>query len=121
MLNIEIDSKSGIAILRPDGLLSESDFLKASKTIDSYIVGNGRLAGLIISTKEFPGWESFGALVKHIKFVKNHHTEVSKVAIVTDSIIGELAQKVGSHFLSATINHYDFDKLEEAINWIVNG
>lgn len=120
MLNIEIDSKNGIAILQPQGPLSESDFVKASEAIDPCIAENGSLLGLIVSTKEFPGWESFGALVNHIKFVKNHHTKLSKVAIVTDSKTGDLGEKVGNHFLSAKIKHYPYDQFDDARNWILN-
>ncbi len=120
MLNVEIDSKNGIAILQPHGPLSESDFMKAAEAIDPYAAENGSLLGLIISTKEFPGWESFGALVNHITFVKNHHAKLSKVAIVTDSKIGDLGEKVGNHFLSAKIKHSPYDQFGGARNWILS-
>ncbi len=120
MLNIEIDNKNRIAILQPHGSLSESDFVKVSEAIDPCIAENGSLLGLIISTKDFPGWESFGALISHIKFVKNHHAKVSKIAIVTDSKIGDLGEKVTNHFLSAKIKHYPYDQLDDARNWILN-
>jgi hypothetical protein len=61
--------------LQPHGSLSESDFVRASEVIDPSIAEDGSLPGLIIIAKEFPGWESFGALVSHIKFVKNHHAK----------------------------------------------
>ena len=120
MLKVEIDRKNRIAILQPHGPLSESDFVKASEAIDPYIVENGSLRGLIISTKEFPGWESFGALVNHIRFVKNHHEKLSKVAIVTDSKIGGLGEKVGNHFLSAKVKHYPFDQFGRAKVWTLS-
>ncbi len=121
MLNVEIDREEGIAILQPQGSLSESDFGAASQVIDPYIAENGSLQGLIISTKDFPGWESFGALVSHIKFVKNHHAQLSKVAVVTDAKIGDLAEKIGGHFVSAEVKHYPFDQFDSAKNWILGG
>lgn len=120
MITVEVDKQNGIAILHPHSSLSESDFVKVSEAIDPYIVENGSLVGLIISIKEFPGWESFGALVSHIKFVKNHHTKLSKVALVTDSKVGDLGEKVGSHFLSATIKHYPYDQFDAARSWILS-
>ncbi|MCP3999365.1 MAG: STAS/SEC14 domain-containing protein [Gammaproteobacteria bacterium] len=121
MLNVEIDKEKGIAILQPQGSLSESDFHAASQVIDPYIAENGNLHGLIISAKDFPGWESFGALVSHITFIKNHHTQLSKVAVVTDAKIGGLAEKIGSHLVSADVKHYPYDQFDSAKSWILDG
>lgn len=121
MLNVEMDEKNGIAILEPHGPLSESDFVNATGIIDPFIAENDHLQGLIIHTKDFPGWESFGALAGHIRFVKNHHQYLSKVALVTDAKVGDFAQKIGSHFVAAEIKHYSFGQLDNARAWIING
>ena len=65
MLKVELNEATGIAILKPDGALSENDFIYASSIIDPYIEKAGKLKGLIIRTRKFPGWESFGSLIKH--------------------------------------------------------
>ena len=118
MLNVELDSDTGIAILRPDGALSEHDFDAAAKVIDPYIESHGRLHGLIVSTRDFPGWASFGSLVGHIRFVKNHHEKLSHVALVTDSKLGNVAEGIAGHFVSAEIKHFPYDEFSEAKNWI---
>ncbi|MEH6576756.1 MAG: STAS/SEC14 domain-containing protein [Amphritea sp.] len=120
MLNVELDEATGIATLTPDGTLSVNDFLTASVVIDPYIEKSGRLRGLIINTREFPGWESFGALIKHFKFVKEHHNKVSHVAIVTDSVLGDFAEKVVEHFVAAEIKHFAFGELSKAHSWILH-
>ena len=119
MLNIEVDKVSGIATLSPDQALSENDFESAARVIDRYIETTGRLNGLIISTKAFPGWESFFALVKHLQFVKNHHNKISHIAIVTDSALGDFAEHLASHFIAANIKHFVFADLAGARNWIL--
>ncbi|MGR8998894.1 MAG: STAS/SEC14 domain-containing protein [Gammaproteobacteria bacterium] len=120
MLNVELDEINGIAILSPNGALSEKDFESASSVIDSYIEKYGNLKGLIINTKTFPGWESFGSLIKHFKFVKEHHKKVSHVALVTDSVLGDFGEKIADHFVSAEIKHFAFDDLNKAQSWILN-
>ena len=120
MLNVELDKVTGIATLRPDGALSENDFESASIVIDPYIEKSGKLKGLIISTKTFPGWGSFGSLIKHFKFVKEHHKKVSHVALVTDSVLGDFAEKIAEHFVSAEIKHFAFDELSNAQSWILD-
>ena len=120
MLNIELDKETGIATLSPDGPLSKDDFESAARIIDPYILESAELNGLIIRTKSFPGWQSFGALIGHFQFVKEHHKKIAYVAIVTDSMFGNFAEKVADHFISAEIKHFAFDDLQSAHNWILN-
>ena len=118
MLSVEIDEVNGIAILQPDGPLLENDFKTAAKIIDPYIERTGRLNGLIIHTKSFPGWDSFAALLSHFRFVKEHHKKVSRVALATDSALGTFAEAVASHFVSAQIKLFSFQEFDQARNWI---
>jgi hypothetical protein len=120
MLDIELDREAGLAILRPEGALSERDFDAVSSVIDPYLEEHGELSGLIIYTKEFPGWESFGAMLKHFKFVKNHQRKISHVALVTDSKIGNLAEMIAGHFVSANVKHFPQDSFIDARNWALN-
>lgn len=117
MLNIKLDEEANIAILEPEGKLSEADFRAVADIIDPYIEKTGKLNGIIIYVKSFPGWYSFSALLNHMKFIRDHHRKVAHVAFVTDSPIGSLAEHVGSHFVNAKVRHFDFDELDEAINW----
>jgi hypothetical protein len=120
MINVELDEENGIAILSPDGALSEKDFESASSIIDSYIGKYGNLKGVIINTKAFPGWESLGSLIEHFKFIKDHHKKVSHVALVTDSVLGDFGEKIAAHFVSAEIKHFKFDELKNAQSWILS-
>lgn len=121
MLDIELDREAGIAILQPKGALSAEDFDAAASIIDPYLEEHGELRGLIIRTKQFPGWESFGSLVRHMKFVRNHHRRLSRVALVTDSESGRLAEKIAGHFVSAAVRHYPFSEFDSAKSWILEG
>jgi hypothetical protein len=118
MLDIELDEKMGIAIVRPDGALSENDFDVISSVIDPYLDKHEKLAGLIISTETFPGWESFASFLKHFKFVKGHHKNLSHVALITDSEMGNVAEKIAGHFVSAKIKHFPYNQIDEAKSWI---
>ena len=118
MLTIKIDEAHKIAILEPRGPLSKADFESAVRIIDPYIEKAGRLGGLIIHTKAFPGWDSFSALCSHLTFVRNHHKKVSRVAVVTDSALGPFAEAVGGHFVNAEIKAFPFQAMEEAKAWI---
>ena len=120
MLSVQIDKQNRIALFEPQGALSQEDFESASTIIDPYIAKHGKLEGLIVHTKSFPGWDSFGALISHLRFAKDHHKKITRLAIATDSQIGNFAKMIGSHFVSAEIMNFSFEELEQAKKWIIN-
>jgi hypothetical protein len=120
MLNVTVDKENGIAMLEPHGALTQNDFEWAAQQIDPLIESAGELKGLIIHVETFPGWDSFAGLVAHLKFVREHHKETSRLAFVTDSHVGDLAEKIGNHFIAAEIRHFDFQALENAKTWILS-
>ena len=120
MLNIDLNKEAGLVIVQPEGTLSESDFDTVASVIDPYLEVYGELSGLIIYTKDFPGWDSFGAMLKHFKFVKDHQQKLSHVALVTDSAIGNLAEKIAGHFISAEVKHFPYSQVVDAKSWILD-
>ena len=119
MLHIKIDEKTKIAYVEPESELTKNDFAFAASIIDSFLEEAGKLNGIIIHVKSFPGWESFGAMIKHFKFVKDHHRKVARVALVTDCLLGSFAEHVANHFVSAEIKHFAFNEFESAQKWII--
>lgn len=120
MIHVELDPATKTATLRPEGELAEGDFAKVASELDPFIEAQGKLNGLVISTRDFPGWKSFGAMTAHFSFVKEHQKHVARVALVTDSVVGDLAEKLASHFVSAEIKHFPFGELEQARQWVTD-
>ena len=90
MLNTTLNKTDGLAILEPDGKLSESDFQVATEIIDPYIRETGKLNGLIIHTRDFPGWDSFSAMIwrlifKHYLRIKFSKTRYIRINIILNS------------------------------------
>ena len=119
MLEVKLNQETGVAVLEPNGALTKSDFESATAIIDPFIAKTGKLNGIIIHTKSFPGWDSFAALVQHLKFVKAHHQKVTCIAFVTDSPIGDIAETLAGHFVKARVKEFDFDELEKAKSWVL--
>jgi hypothetical protein len=114
-----MDKTEAIVTLEPEGELTKEDFETAIRIIDPFIKIRGKLTGMMIYTKDFPGWKSFAAFIEHMKFIKNHHKKIKRLAFVTDSNIGDLAEKVGSHFVEAEIKHFPYDQKTEAKAWLL--
>lgn len=119
MLNVSLDSSFGIATLEPKGELKASDFSAAADLIDPYLETTDKLKGIIIFTKSFPGWATFSSLIAHLKFIREHHKKINHIAFVTDSPIGNIAEHLASHFVSAEIKSFKFCDLDNSRKWIL--
>ena len=118
MLTVTLDTDNHIAQLEPVEVLETADFVSAASLIDPLIEESGALKGLIIRVDHFPGWDSFGALASHLKFVRDHHRLIAKVAVVTDSEVLSLLPVFASHFVKANVKHFKGDEEAKALAWI---
>jgi len=118
MLNYELNRAEGILILKPIGPLESRDFEKLAREVDPYIIEKGTLNGLMIYAKSFPGWDNFAAFLSHMKFVKNHHQKIKKIAAVTGSSFLSIMPQVAKHFIQAEVRHFDYEDKDTALNWL---
>ncbi|MCR4300286.1 MAG: STAS/SEC14 domain-containing protein [Sulfuricaulis sp.] len=118
MIQHELRRDTGILIVTPQGPLEAKDFETLAREVDPYIKEKGRLNGLMIHAKSFPGWHDFAALVSHFKFIKDHHQRIAKVAAVTDSGFLAILPAIAKHFVKADVRHFDSGDKEKAINWL---
>ena len=121
MIESSLDTAQSILYMRPKSALEQADFTKLAEKVDPFIEASGGLRGLIVEAPAFPGWESFGALVAHVRFVRDHHRRIAKIALVTDSPMGDVAERLASHFVSAQIKHFSAAEIEAAKQWIMSG
>ena len=120
MIEHTLDTAKSILYVRPKSALEQGDFVQLAETVDPHILETGDLAGLIIEAPAFPGWESLGAMAAHFRFVRDHHKHIRKIGLVTDSTLGNVAEHLASHFVSAQIRHFSAGELEAAKQWVMN-
>ena len=118
MVNYELLRADGILIIRPQGALEASDFERIAGEVDPYIEANGKLHGVMIDAKAFPGWKDFGALIAHLKFIKDHHRVIERIAAVSDSGFLSIAPKIANHFVQAEVRHFAHSQREAAMDWL---
>ena len=121
MITFELSEESGVLIIEPKGALSADDFRDISRVVDPYIEEKGKLAGLLIAAPSFPGWDSFGALIEHMKFVKGHHRKINRVAAVTDSKVLSIAPKIAEHFAHPEFKVFGTNERGRALVWLQTG
>ena len=121
MIDCTLDTTHAILHVRPKSALEQDDFDQLAQAVDPYLGASGELAGLIIEAPQFPGWDSLGAMAAHFRFVRDHHKRIRKIGLVTDSALGNVAEHLASHFVSAEIRHFPAGALDAAEQWIVGG
>jgi hypothetical protein len=118
MLHVELLRDRGIVILTPEGKLEASDFERVGREVDPFIDANGMLSGLMVCAKTFPGWADFAALITHIRFVRDHHRKIRRIAAVSDSEFAKIMPAIAKHFVAADLRHFPFDAKEQALAWL---
>jgi len=118
MLEFELNKDSGILVLKPHGPLSAADFEAVTATTNTYIKETGDLTGVMIYAKSFPGWEDFGGLMSHLKFVRDHHQHIKKLATVSDSTVLTIMPRIAEHFINAETRHFSSSDLYAAEVWL---
>ncbi len=118
MIDYELLQAEGILIIHPEASLEAADFQRIAHEVDPCIEINGKLRGVMIEAESFPGWKDFAGLIAHLKFVKDHHRKIEKVAVVSDSSFLAFAPTIASHFVQADIRHFAHPQADGALAWL---
>ena len=121
MISFELLRDVGVLVVEPKSVLSAEDFREISRTIDPYIREEGKLTRLLIEAPSFPGWDSFGALIDHLKFVYDHHRNIDRVAVVTDAGFLKIAPTIAQHFAHPQIKVFASGERAKALEWLQTG
>jgi hypothetical protein len=120
-LSFELIKDRGILILEPKGELEAVDFERLSEEIDPYIEGAGSLRGMMIVSEHFPGWDDFSALSSHLRFVREHHKKIRRVAMVTNDRLVSALPRIASRFVDAEARAFPMGERDQALLWVSEG
>lgn len=118
MIHHQFIANDTILEVTPEKPLEKKDFHQLADVVDRHVAEHGPLRGLMISTPSFPGWQDFGAMVSHAKFVRNHHKDITRVAAVSDSGFLKIMPMVADHFTKADVRHFQYDEKQKALGWL---
>jgi hypothetical protein len=121
VIHFELLRDKAILVVAPEGALEAGDFAKIAKVVDPYILEHGRLAGLLVEAPSFPGWDSFAALIEHLKFVRDHQKKIERVAAVTDSSFLRIVPRLAEHFAHPEFRVFASGEKARALLWLQAG
>ena len=109
--------ESGVIVVEVNEPLRAQDFDALARTADTWLETHDELNGLVIHVREFPGWENVGSFLRHVRFVRDHHRKVNRVALAADSKLANLAHPLAEHFIQAEVKSFGYDELDDAMAW----
>jgi len=121
MIQVDLLRDRNISAIIVDRPLEKKDFEQLSNEIDPLIASEGKLSGLMITAKSFPGWQSVGAFVAHLKFVADHHRRIERVAVVTNSGVLKILPHIARPFVHPKIKQFDSEERDQALTWLETG
>jgi hypothetical protein len=108
----------GVLVVEPHGRLRAEDFDALDAAADGWIESaDGSLRGLVVHARQFPGWDNLGSLLRHVRFVRDHHRKIRRVALAVDGAAAQIVPALIDHFVQAELKQFGADDLEPAIVW----
>jgi hypothetical protein len=121
MLKHQLLLLEGILVVEPVAPLQVADFEDLVREIDPYIASHGRLSGLMIHAKAFPGWADGHAFLAHMQFIKSHYQKIVRLAMVTDSKLLDELPRIAAHLVHVQMKHFAESRYENALRWLKQG
>ena len=121
MLHFERLNDPSILLVTASGPLEQADFAKFAEQIEAKGPSENPPTRLMIRTELFPGWDDFEAFVAHLKFVSEHHRQIERIAIVTDSEFLKIMPQIASLLVHPKLRQFDLEKTDEALAWLESG
>lgn len=118
MIQHQLLSDERILIVSPMDKLTAEDFASLAASVDPFIEEHGGLRGLLIDAESFPGWVDFACFTSHMRFVKDHHKAIARVALASDASIPTFLPKLVDHFAAAEIKQFPYAQRDAALAWL---
>lgn len=109
--------EAGVIVVEIEKALRPQDFDALAAMADDWIGAHGSLNGLVLRAHHFPGWENLQGLVKHVRFARDHHRKIKRIALVTDAKLAKLMPNLAEHFVQAELKHFPLGEGDQAIAW----
>jgi hypothetical protein len=109
--------ESGVLVVEVTAPLRVQDFDALAATADTWLETHEVLPGIVIHARQFPGWENVAGMLRHLRFSRDHHRKVRRVALAADSRLAGLAPHLAEHFVQAEIKAFGYDELDKALEW----
>ena len=118
MLHFELLRDRNILVVVPHGPLETADFEQFASQMEPLTASAGKVRGVMIDAQSFPGWRNPGAFLAHLKFVVDHHRQIERIAMVTDSALLRTLPRIAALLVKPDIRSFAQDEKARALAWL---
>lgn len=109
--------EQGVLVVEVSEPLRAPDFDALAATADAWLATHDALPGVVLHARTVPGWENVTGLLRHVRFVRDHHRAVRRVAVASDSRVADVLPRLADHFVKAELRHFGYGELDDAVAW----
>jgi hypothetical protein len=117
-LAFRLDREKGVLELEPQGELEAGDFDRLRAEVDPYLEQHGQLRGIAVIAEHFPGWDDLSAVGSHLRFVRDHHQKVRRLALVTNDRFASAVPRFAKLFIKAEVRSFSLEQRAGAKSWL---
>lgn len=116
MIKIE-NITENIVSISAFGKLKSEDFALIAPQADELIKKHGKIR-LLIDASNLDGWENMDTLEKHVGFVRAHHQNVERIALIAGHSWQHWIAGIIKAFVHPKIRIFDKNEVKEAQEWL---
>jgi hypothetical protein len=118
-MSIEFQQGADVRILtcRLTGTLTAEDYARFVPEVERMIQAHGKIR-LMVEMRDFHGW-NLGALWEDTKFAVKHFADVERCAFVGERKWQEWMSTFFRPFTAAEIRYFPSEKVDDAVNWLM--
>ncbi|HWO14130.1 MAG TPA: STAS/SEC14 domain-containing protein [Polyangiaceae bacterium] len=117
-LQFRLDRETGVLLVEPHGELEAADFDRLRAEVDPHLEQEGKLEGVVVIAEHFPGWDDLSAFGSHLRFVREHHRKVRRVALVTNDWLAWAVPRFARLFTNAEVRTFALEQRDQANRWV---
>jgi len=117
MLNVITEKDGSLVTVTPTIRITSDDIAKLRDALDESINLHDRIPALLVHVTSLPGYEGFGALLAHLKLVRDSEKLLPRVALVSDGFLLRGVEPLAKLFVKAEIRHFAEEDIEDAREW----
>jgi len=111
-----IPMAKGVLLVIPEGPLTCKDIDSLKSKLNA-LRARALRPSIVIHTRAFPGWKSTRAFFEQVRFIRDHHREIAKVAIASSSSFFRIARPILAPLVSPEIRLFVYEALADAVAW----
>lgn len=118
MITQRFNSQDHILTICPEGKITPEDIQGLENKMDLLLRKYGKLNGVLLDLKEVPFWNGFKSFMAHMRFIKAHHKDIDRLAVVTSKHFLGLIPWMADYFTTADLKYFKENERNLAFIWL---